>query len=446
MPPFIATKTASLVHLLGLGRGERALPTELVAAQHRAAREPYPITFVSTLLAGALVTATAPRPALVWPASLLLLLVSIWSLIRWRNQKNAGWTIVDPRHTIVLTASLSFATAAAWGLMLFASLVGNDADGSILLTCIITGMMAVGALTVATLPLASLAFLAGAMIVVVPGVTLVGLPASVYAMLGVFCLLLGRSVLAQARLFMDHFRVGNDLIDAARERELAERSRRQEQERAELAETHARQALRERTIEGRRAEMVALAERFEATVGEAVAALERAAGDTRGSADRLAATSATQADDIEAIAAIAARTSSTADTMRASAGRLSTSAVEVARRVAVQAELTGAAAADARASERVIADLIDDAAQIGQVVAMIAAIAAQTNLLALNATIEAARAGDAGRGFSVVATEVKSLANQTSNATKDIATQIATMQRRVEAVATAMGGILTQVG
>ncbi|GHG63014.1 chemotaxis transducer [Alishewanella longhuensis] len=89
-------------------------------------------------------------------------------------------------------------------------------------------------------------------------------------------------------------------------------------------------------------------------------------------------------------------------------------------------------------SAEIISNLNQESDKISQVLAVIRSIAEQTNLLALNAAIEAARAGEAGRGFAVVADEVRTLATSTQQATESIKIMIENLQRSSKSAVSSM--------
>ncbi len=130
----------------------------------------------------------------------------------------------------------------------------------------------------------------------------------------------------------------------------------------------------------------------------------------------------------EAVSHSAEQASSNVRSIATAAEALAASVMDINKQAAYSSELTASAAERAKQTEAAMTHLSDQAGKIEEVIGLISAIAAQTNLLALNATIEAARAGQAGRGFAIVASEVKGLASQTSQATEEISARIREIQ------------------
>ncbi len=141
------------------------------------------------------------------------------------------------------------------------------------------------------------------------------------------------------------------------------------------------------------------------------------------------------------VAAAATQASTGVQSIASGAEELSASAAEISQQMSRASQVSREAVEQADKTDATVRTLSEAAQRIGEIVNLITAIAEQTNLLALNATIEAARAGEAGKGFAVVASEVKGLANQASAATGEISAQVSEVQGATQRTADAISSI-----
>lgn len=195
-----------------------------------------------------------------------------------------------------------------------------------------------------------------------------------------------------------------------------------EQLRREAADAEARRR------HERAEEMRALMAAFDSNVGEIVATVSSAAQELQAAAGTLTDTATNTSTRSTGVARATEVIAEQVQAVAAASEELSASIGEIGRGISQSHDISTQAVGEAREAASTVSDLATTAEKIGEVIQLIDSIASQTNLLALNATIEAARAGEAGRGFAIVAAEVKSLAGQTSQATSQISDQVNRIQ------------------
>ncbi|MCG8615776.1 MAG: CHASE3 domain-containing protein [Desulfobacterales bacterium] len=162
------------------------------------------------------------------------------------------------------------------------------------------------------------------------------------------------------------------------------------------------------------------------------------AGQTSAKSNNVSSSATEMASNMNSVAAATEQTSANIQMIVTAAEEMSATINEIARNTSKGSETTASAVKKAEYVSNKVDELGRAATEIGAVTETIADISEQTNLLALNATIEAARAGEAGKGFTVVAGEIKTLAQQTAEATAEI-------KRRIDGVQTTTNESVTAI-
>ncbi len=151
-------------------------------------------------------------------------------------------------------------------------------------------------------------------------------------------------------------------------------------------------------------------------------------------------------DQTGLVVSSAGEVAASVDTVATGSSQMESAIREIAHNATEAARVAGQAVGVAETTTRTVGKLGDSSQEIATVVKLINGIAEQTNLLALNATIEAARAGEAGKGFAVVASEVKELAQETARATEDISRRVEAIQADTAGAVDAISRISSVIG
>lgn len=197
---------------------------------------------------------------------------------------------------------------------------------------------------------------------------------------------------------------------------------------------NARRIERQRKIEER-------TKQFEETIINMLERVRAAISNLHLSADTLTGNATKTQEQIDNVAQTTSRASENIQSVAQSGEQLLNSIQNLTEQVHRSADTAKIAAEEAVTTNTKINNLSETTQRIGEIVGLISQIASQTNLLALNATIESARAGEMGKGFAVVANEVKNLSSKTSQATKNIADQITSVQEQTAATVKATESI-----
>jgi methyl-accepting chemotaxis protein len=195
----------------------------------------------------------------------------------------------------------------------------------------------------------------------------------------------------------------------------------------------------------RREAMEALAQDFDDRTSGIIQALTEASVNMQKTAETVDNSSKMTSKSSEIVAQSVAEADNSVKTASHASDELALSSREIAVQITHVAEQSNKTSATAEKTSEQVSELNRLAISIDEIVGAIRGIAEQTNLLALNATIEAARAGEAGKGFAVVADEVKKLATETTIRTEEIGERVNKIQSAVRNTVEAVSIIIEDV-